>query len=508
MPHFLQAGPMQVRYENGFLRYMTIGDSEILRMIYVAIRDRNWQTTTLVILNETIEQSPDSFRVNYDWETNDLGIQMTGHVAIQGNTDGVITVDFYGKAVNDFQKNRIGLCVLHPAHDVLGQSAEVTSPDGSLLMGHFPTFISPNQPFLAMKTFRWQSASGSVWQLDFSGDVFEMEDQRNWTDASFKTYSTPVALPFPVAVSVGDEFRQQVIFGQTKQSFSGEPSEPESRKWAAALDSAKPTRPQFGVGQRTGGPALTATEANLLKPLNLSHLRTDVFFSLPDWSRLLSDAIADAELLEVPLELAVFFGEEPLTELHLLQTVLREQNAEVGSILLFEAATLTTSDELLKTVVPELRTEWAGLAIGGGTDDHFAGLNRNHFNTDWVDFVTYSVCPQAHATDELTITENIAGLLPTVLTARQFGGGKPIHISPVAFKPRNITVANVADERQTNVADPRQATEFGAEWTRQSLTALADAGVASITCYQSHGPGGLVNGDTVYPVYDAVGSLQ
>jgi len=24
-----------------------------------------------------------------------------------------------------------------------------------------------------------------------------MEDQRNWTDASFKTYSTPLALGFP-----------------------------------------------------------------------------------------------------------------------------------------------------------------------------------------------------------------------------------------------------------------------------------------------------------------------
>jgi hypothetical protein len=31
-----------------------------------------------------------------------------------------------------------------------------------------------------------------------------MEDQRNWLDASFKTYSTPQERPKPVAVASGD----------------------------------------------------------------------------------------------------------------------------------------------------------------------------------------------------------------------------------------------------------------------------------------------------------------
>lgn len=30
---------------------------------------------------------------------------------------------------------------------------------------------------------------------EFEGDVFEMEDQRNWTDASYKTYCTPWGCP-------------------------------------------------------------------------------------------------------------------------------------------------------------------------------------------------------------------------------------------------------------------------------------------------------------------------
>ena len=37
-----------------------------------------------------------------------------------------------------------------------------------------------------------------------------MEDQRNWTDASFKTYGTPLELPFPVEVVSGTKIVQTV----------------------------------------------------------------------------------------------------------------------------------------------------------------------------------------------------------------------------------------------------------------------------------------------------------
>ncbi len=33
------------------------------------------------------------------------------------------------------------------------------------------------------------------------GDTYEMEDQRNWTDASYKTYVRPLAYPGPTASS-------------------------------------------------------------------------------------------------------------------------------------------------------------------------------------------------------------------------------------------------------------------------------------------------------------------
>ncbi|WP_097128633.1 hypothetical protein [Spirosoma fluviale] len=497
MSHILHAGPVNVRYENGFLRYISLDETELVRMIYFAIRDHNWLTAALTFTNEVIGQTNDSFHIQYDWQTNDLGIQMTGKVTIEGEADGTITVDWSGNALNTFRKNRVGLCVLHPIEGVSGQPAELIAPDGQYTNAHFPTYISPHQPFLNIQTLRWRPASGGTWQLDFSGDVFETEDQRNWTDASFKTYSTPLSRPFPVTVQTGDVFSHRIVFSQSKREI---PAEMAPIEVTPRSDNSTSTRPQVGVGQRTDGPPLTATEAALLKKLNLSHLRADIFFSLPDWQTRLINAIADATLLTVPLELAVFFGDESANELSLLQQLLKTENAAVHSIIVYNAATLTTSTELLQALVPVLRTNWPDVLVGGGTDDNFAELNRNPFDFSLVDFVAYSVNPQVHAFDDLTLLENIAGQVETVSSARNLSVGKPIHISPVTLRSRFTTRAGAATERLNQPPDPRQTTSFGADWTRQSLQALTDAGVASITYYQSHGPNGLVNDDAVYPL--------
>ncbi|WP_245859453.1 hypothetical protein [Spirosoma aerolatum] len=501
MSQMLHAGPVQVRYEQGFLRYFTHTDTEILRLIYFAIRDHNWTTAAFTITNESITQQTDTFRVQYNWQIDDLGIQMTGNVVMLGDEKGRISVDFYGKALNSFRKNRIGLCILHPIDGVLGQPAQVVAPDGTTTDAHFPTFIKPHQPFLNVQTLRWKPASGLTWQLDVAGDVFETEDQRNWSDASFKTYSTPQVRPKPVTVSAGDEFQQKVILSLAEEELTAPANDEKLREMEEFAVSTKLTQPRIGVGYRTGGPALTDAEVTLLGQLNLSHLRVEVFFSLTNWQELLAQALADANRLAIPLELALFFGTEPAAELTAFQQVVETQAVDIQTILLFDAATLRTSDELLAAVVPILRNTWSEAAIGGGTDDNFAELNRNPFDFEQVDFVTYSVSPLVHALDDLTLFENLAGQAETVLSARKLSGGKPVHISPITFRLRFKTLEGTATERLNAPADLRQTTEFGADWTRQSLGTLAKAGIESVTYYQTHGPGGLVSGDMTHPVY-------
>ena len=55
-------------------------------------------------------------------------------------------------------------------------------------------------------------AAGVADKVKFmQGDIFEMEDQRNWTDASYKTYVRPLALPWPYTLPAGTELDLGVV---------------------------------------------------------------------------------------------------------------------------------------------------------------------------------------------------------------------------------------------------------------------------------------------------------
>ena len=49
------------------------------------------------------------------------------------------------------------------------------------------------------------------------GDTYEMEDQRNWTDASYKTYVRPLARPWPYTLDAGARLDQAVTLTVSSQ---------------------------------------------------------------------------------------------------------------------------------------------------------------------------------------------------------------------------------------------------------------------------------------------------
>ena len=70
--------------------------------------------------------------------------------------------------------------------------------------------------------------------VDFDGDTWEVEDQRNWTDASFKSYSTPLRLGTHDATA-GEVFSQVVTL-----RFA---AAPESEPLSDPLDAVPPSAP-------------------------------------------------------------------------------------------------------------------------------------------------------------------------------------------------------------------------------------------------------------------------
>ncbi|HEV3029114.1 MAG TPA: hypothetical protein VG457_16165, partial [Planctomycetota bacterium] len=62
----LKAGPLTVLYEDGGLRYVRWGQREVLRRVYVAVRDRNWNTLPTALTELRIEAGADAFELSFN----------------------------------------------------------------------------------------------------------------------------------------------------------------------------------------------------------------------------------------------------------------------------------------------------------------------------------------------------------------------------------------------------------------------------------------------------------
>jgi hypothetical protein len=138
----LRAGPLTMRYENGDLRYIRLGDQEVVRRIYIALRDRNWGTVLNRITDVQMEVLSDSFRIRYVVENHLHDIDFTWNAVITGDDQGRLTFRFDGLARSTFLRNRLGFCVLHPLN-CAGAACRVERTDGQMVETAFPTLVAP-----------------------------------------------------------------------------------------------------------------------------------------------------------------------------------------------------------------------------------------------------------------------------------------------------------------------------------------------------------------------------
>ena len=209
----LQAGPLTLAFDPvlGAARYVCLGNREVVRSVYVAVRDRTWKTIAPRIDGIHLSDDSDGTTLSYQAHALDGAIDFLWHGSIRCGRNGTIRVTFDGEARSTFWRNRIGLCVLHPIEECAGQPCTVTTSSG-VVEGHFPALVAPHQPFIDISAIEYAADPGADARirLAFEGDVFELEDQRNWGDASFKTYSTRLSLPMPVEVRAGTRLHQAV----------------------------------------------------------------------------------------------------------------------------------------------------------------------------------------------------------------------------------------------------------------------------------------------------------
>jgi hypothetical protein len=499
----LKAGPLSLYLEGGGLRYIRFGDREILRRVYVAVRDRNWGTVPPELSQLQIEAGVESFQISYEVENRQAEIDFRWRGTISGTAEGTVGFRMEGQARSTFMRNRIGFCVLHPMRECAGEPCRVEHDDGTIVEGSFPVYISPHQPFKRMRAISHRVTEDLEAEVRFEGEVFEMEDQRNWTDASFKTYCTPLELPFPVEVKAGTEIAQSVTLtlkgagGGVGRIGTGD----ERPLTVRVSETGTGRLPRLGLETAAHESSLSRQEIERLKALHLSHLRAELKLSRPDWKASLARAGKESQALGVELELAVFLSgkseQEVLGQLQSLRGVLDAGEFPICTWLIFHRDEKSKDGRWIELARKSLLDYRKQALLASGTDAYFTELNRERPPLQDLDLLCYSLNPQVHAFDNRSLAETLEAQATTVESARQFSGDRPIAVSPVTLRPRynpNATgpEPEVGPKELPPQVDPRQMSLFGAGWTLGSLKYLGASAARSVTYYRTIGWRGVM----------------
>lgn len=520
----LVAGPLSATFENGALRWIRHGDVEVLRAIAYLVRDRNWDTPEPLITNLVVAQEKTGFRVTFDALCRSADGELPWSGEISGEADGTLRFTGTARPLADFLTNRTGFVILHPLAGVAGEPVEITHTNGVTRRARFPEFIDPEQCFLDIRSLAHEAAPGLWATCRMEGDIWEMEDHRNWLDASFKTYVRPLALPFPYELAGGSETTQSVTL-----KFSGRSGVASAAKGRRPVEITyadnKARMPAIGLRVGTQSLAETGLAADLGRMAGIGLVNTR-FDPRADHDvghlRQFGD-LARAMGAELALELVVPCRRDPAHELKDFAGMLRQSGIRPESI-----AVAIAEDRLrlvpgppppdlalLGAVYRAARETLPDITIGGGTFGFFAELNRNWPPVGLIDYITHIASSVVHAADDRTMMENLESIGAMARTVRAFAGAIPYRLIALSLGldsgPYGEPAPNPDNTRRTLVrGDPRQRGLFAAAWTLGAIAEAAHNGVAAVTPAALMGEIGIVEGgdsSRLYPIYHVVRGL-
>jgi hypothetical protein len=401
-----------------------------------------------------------------------------------------------GEALSSFEKNRIGFCILHPVKECSGNACIITHSNNIPETLKFPQFVSPTRPFTDICSMEWKVSENNC-RLAFHGDVFETEDQRNWTDASYKTYSTPISIPYPVRILKGEKISQRV---ELKIKGKSNINSQEYKHIQITLNPAqRSSMPKIGIGKSSRKEPLSNNEIQTLKNLRFDHYRIEIHL-FREWKTNADISVKEAVALDYPIELAVFVDSDFQSQICDFAAWLNQRTLRIIVVILLHKDVAVTPVDITDFAGPLILRSLPNVKIVAGTNANFAQLNKARPDSPFMDYICYSIHPQEHAGDNLTLVENLQGQSYTVESAKKFPGGRDVWISPVNIQRRFNANAGYYEQDYDGdycppQVDSRLMSLLGAGWTVGSLKYLIENGVKGITFFETLGERGIMQGD-------------
>ncbi|MEZ5824136.1 MAG: hypothetical protein R3C97_05180 [Geminicoccaceae bacterium] len=523
----IEVGDLCFTLDRGSVRHVRYHGVEAIRGIDYLVRDANWATPSAVISGLSVEREEDQVVVRYGARVEAPGIDYAYEAIIEASAAG-LTFTAIGEAANAFATNRTGFTILHPIEGVAGAPVTVEHTDGSREETCFPLMISPGQPIFDIRALTHSPAPGLSCTCRMEAELphdpagkFEMEDQRNWTDASYKTYVASLLDPWPYTLEPGRRFTQRITL-----TFEGEPS---ARAAAGASGGRLRPLPPLGLGVMPAQLRHALSRAGDIPKVDwlTVYLPLDIDNAgawLADYRKL-----ADTVGASIQLELELPLRSPPADELARAAAYCSKAGLEPSIVLPCPRPYLKSVQPVgpwpnvpdLAHIYNEARKAFPRSRIAGGMLSYFTELNRKRPPSACVDLVSHTTTAIVHAGDDLSVMETLEALPQVAASVHGFAGGKPVRIGPSAIGMRHnpygaALIDNPRNERfAMAAADPRQRGLFAAAWTVGHVAALLESDLEALILNHVSGPLGILHdpairpapwfegqsGDLVYPVY-------
>ncbi|WP_226578099.1 hypothetical protein [Acuticoccus sediminis] len=523
----LRAGVLEARLDGGNLRGIRIGGVEAIRAVAFLSRDRGWGTFGAAVEDLAVDERPDGFTVTYRARIGDAAQSLAYRARIEGRADGRLSFTADGEPETDFVTARTGFVVLHPLSGVVGEPVTIEHTDGSVTESRFPVEIDPACPFQDIRSVRHEVLPGVLVTCRMEGDAYEMEDHRNWLDASFKTYIRPLAKPWPYTMARGEPFAQSVTL--TVDGRPGPAAAAGGGPVTVSIGGPAGSRmPRLGLAVPAQWVGAARVRAHLLARAAPGFLVCHFDPRAGHDRATVAEYAALGRAVGAPLVLEAVVPcldrtgrptDDPAVLERDMSTI-----AAAAKGYTFERVAVTPSCDLKSTtpgavyppapgwerLAEAARKAFPGVPVGGGMFAYFTELNRKRPPRGLFDFVGHSGAPIVHAGDDESLMETLETLPSVFASVRAFKGQTPYWIYPVAVSMRMNPYGDVPAENPRNVrqamnrVDPRDRSLLGAAWYAGYLAEAARGGVDAVTLAAVAGPSGIVNvpGEGARPYFD------
>lgn len=493
----LTAGPFSVTLDGGNLRWISWQGHEVLRAIQLTARDGAWRTLVPEIRHRRVRQAADGFTVAFDARFRGASFDAMCRVSLAAEATGVLKASMSVAFLGETTSQRIGFVVLQPA-GLAGRPFSL--PDATPPVERsFPVEVARDHLATDITTLTWQPDDATTAAIDFEGDLWEVEDQRNWTDESYKGYCPPLSWPHPVVHAAGSSLEHRLTLHvqrrKARRATAGtRPVRPLRQVPTSVVSVSTPevaTVPAIGFGWCASPSSDDLAALIRLRP---AHLRAMIDLGSSRWREDLDEAASTCRQVGCRLQLEVL-DDGTAPRVRPLAQAIAALGGLVVAILSFDTsdphASLTSSERLVAETRVELVRAGCGPSVGGGSRANFAELNVVTLPVTSLDAVAFSVTPQIHAFDDATVLENLRTIPTLMRAANGLSAGRPLDVL-CTFRPRFNAYALPPEHAPSDTRyDDRLATPLGAAWLVGSLAGLMARGVERLTILEATGRAGV-----------------